>query len=266
MTDSRTAYRIKQSLCALALAFAAHAVHAAPIWQINPSGQGLAGASAVSMLEVGGVGFVQIQPTSQTDFTFVEHGAYRVALAGTQEITVTYEVSGSGLFANPFALHFNTGSINLYADPSFDFASAAGTYGADNGTPLARFSIFAGGVANTGMVSLSARLTPGSLLSGYLFDAAGNDLTNADNVLMQLGIFNQTTVPDDLLVAEIVCGLAGYGGAGCDGTPYANSPSAFTVRDGGTLSLSVVPEPGTAGLLLAGLGMIPLVARRRLAG
>lgn len=263
MTQGRTANRIKQGLWILALALTAPIAQAAPAWQINPSGLGVSGATAVSEVTVGGVGFVQRQPTSETDFTFTEHGAYRLALPGAQEITVVYSVAGNGLFANPFALHFNTGSINLYADPNFDFASATGTYGADNGTPLASFSIFAGGIASNGMVNLSARLDAGTLRSGYLFDAAGNDLANADNVLMQLGVFNQTTTPDALLLSEIVCGLAGYGGAGCNGSPYVASPFAFTVQDGGQMSLASVPEPATSVLLLAGLGVIPLAARRR---
>lgn len=263
MTQGRTANRIKQALCILALALTAPIAQAAPAWQINPSGLGVSGATAVSEVTVGGVGFVQRQPTSETDFTFIEHGAYRLALPGAQEITVVYSVAGNGLFANLSALHFNTGSINLYADPNFDFASAAGIYGADNGTPLASFSIFAGGIASNGMVNLSARLDAGTLRSGYLFDAAGNDLANADNVLMQLGVSNQTTTPDALLLSEIVCGLAGYGGAGCNGNPYADSPFAFTVQDGGQMWLANVPEPATSGLLLAGLGLIPLATRRR---
>lgn len=263
MPVSRPAPRIKPVFCMLALALFAHTAQAAPGWQINTSGQGLAGATAVSEVQVGGVGFVQILPSSQTDFSFIEQGAYRLAMPGTQEITVTYSVIGSGIFANPFALHFDSGSINLFADPNFDFATDAYTYGADNGTFLGSFSIFDGGVTNTGMVKLGARLDIGSLLSGYFFDADGKDLANTGNILMQLGVFNETTTPDALLVSEIVCGLAGYPGAGCDGTPYANSPFAFTVRDGGTMTLSRVPEPGTIGLLMAGLGLIPLLGRRR---
>lgn len=263
MSDSSAATRIKSALFTLATALFAHTAQAAPDWQINLSGQGIAGATAVSEVQVGGVGFVEILPSSPTDFTFVEHGAYRLAMPGAQEITVTYSVIGSGLFANPFALHFNSGSINLFADPGFDFATGAAHYGANNGSFLGSFSIFDGGVANTGMISLSARLDAGSLVSGYFFDAGGNDLANADNVLMQLGVFNETTAPDALLVSEIVCGLAGYAGPGCDGTPYANSPMAFTVRDGGAISLAAVPEPATSALLIAGLGLIPWAMRRR---
>lgn len=263
MPDSRFATRIKPIFCLLALAHFAHTAQAAPEWQINTSGLGLTGATAVSEVQVGGVGFIQLQPLSETKFSFIEHGAYRLAMPGTQEITVTYSVGGSGLFANPFALHFNSGSINLFADPNFDFATDASTYGADNGTFLGSFSIFDGGVTQTGMVKLSARLDMGSLLSGYFFDADGKDLANAGNVLMQLGVFNETTTPDALLVSEIVCGLSGYAGPGCDGTPYANSPMAFTVRDGGMVSLAAVPEPGTSALLVAGLGLIPFAMRRR---
>ena len=101
------------------------------------------------------------------------------------------------------------------------------------------------------------------MLAGYLFDANGQDLASADNVLMQLAIYNQPTLPDALLVSEIVCGMAGSTGPGCDGSAFANTPFAFVVSDGGSLALSSVPEPGSLGLLLAGLGMIPVVAKRR---
>ena len=274
MTNTRSANRLTHWLAAtaLALGLAPQAAQAAPAWQINTSGQGASGATAVSTVAVGGVGFVEIIPSASnpTGFTFVEHGAYQLlqssgsAPFGSQDLTVAYSVSGTGSFLNPLALHFTTGSISLYVDTLFDFGSSAGNFGADNGTLLGSFSVIDGGLAPTGLVSVQARLNKGSLLSGYLFDGNGNDLTSADNVLMQLGVFNQVTIPDPLLVSEIVCGLSGSTGDGCNGhSAFTNTPFAYTVRDGGGVALSTVPEPGSIGLLLAGLGLIPVAARRR---
>lgn len=242
---------------------------AAVSWQINPAGTGAADATTVSAIDVGGSGFVQILPNADGSFTFVEHGAYqalqsdRLTPFGSQDITVTYSVTGTGSFVDPLALRFTTGSIDLYADPTFDFGTAAGTYGADNGTHIARFDIFGGGATPTGMVSLSARLTAGSLARGYFFTAGGDDLADTARPILTLGIYNEPVlVPDSLLVSEIACSMAAYGGPGCNGTPYAYSPFAFAVHDGGFASITAVPEPATGALLLAGLGLLSFAVKR----
>lgn len=267
-------YRIARHLahltCALGLTLGIQSAHAATGWQINPEGLGVAGATAVSAADVGGVGFVQIVPSTTTpgDFTFFEHGAYQLLQTGStnpfgaRDITVSYEVTGVGNFTNPFALNFTSGSIKLFSDANFDFGSANSNYGADNGTAIGSFSVFGGGILNNGLITLQAQLDAGSLLSGYLFDANGNDMTNAAKVLLQLGVYNQTTTPDALLVSEIICGMSGYGGPGCDGTPFVNSPLAYAVRDGGSVSLTAVPEPASLALLGIALGAIPLARRR----
>lgn len=270
MYPENSAKGLIHHLSALALLFATPLAVAAPAWQINATGQGAGGATAVSSIDVGGVGFVQVLPAGpfSPDFTFIENGAYQLVQPdgspfGAKDITVTYAIGGSGSFINPLALSFTSGVIKLYVDSVFDFATAAGNYGADNGTLLGRFTVLSGGMNATGLVSLQARLDPGTLLAGYLFDAAGNDLSNAANVRLDLGIYNQTTAPTDLLVSEIVCGLANYGGADCLNAPFANSPLAYTVADGGRVSLSSVPEPASLGLLMAGLGLIPASRRLR---
>lgn len=264
-------FRCITALAAAAAMLMAQSAAAAPIWQVNPLGTGLSGAAALSVADVGGVGFVQIIPNGDASggFQFIEHGAYQLLQPGAgtafsgADLTVTYAVGGSGSFLNPFALRFTSGSISLYADTNRDFATDAAHYGADNGTLIARFNVFDGGIDATGLVSVKALVNAGSLLAGYLFSERGVDLAGVSGTSIELGIFNQTTDPDPLLVAEIVCGLAGYAGPGCDGAPgeFANSPLAFTVRDGGFASvIASVPEPGSIVLLLAGLVMLAGVA------
>jgi hypothetical protein len=270
VTVTRSMTPVTCWLCALALALSSQAAQAAPEWKINPDGTGAGSATTVSTIDVGGAGFVQILPDiGGPTFQFVEHGAYQVLKAdgsapfGTRDLTVTYSVSGTGNFLNPAELRFTSGAIDLYADPISDFASATSNYGADNGTHVARFSVFDGGVTPLGMVGVQASIVPGSLLAGYLFAADGSDLAARDNAMMELVIFNETVVPDALLVSEVVCGMAGYGGPGCDGTPFANSDFAYAVRDGGYVTVSSVPEPETIGMMLVGLGLISVVTRRR---
>lgn len=266
-----TSHLIGRWASALALAVLPQLALAAPAWHLNPAGTGPADALAVPGLEVAGAGFVRISldPANPAAFGFVEHGAYRAVTAagaspfGGHELTVTYMTSGVGNFLDPGALRFGAGTIELYLDSALDFATATGHYGADNGTALARFSIFDGAIDATGLVTVQARLVSGSLSAGYLFDASGGDLATRDDIVMTLGVYNQTVTPDPLMIDEIVCGLAGHTGAGCDGTPYFNTPLAFTVQDGGFVTLSTVPEPGALALVLAGLGLLAPLRRRR---
>jgi len=256
-----------------ATVFLAQGSAATPVWQLNPQGTGASGAVSLSQVDVGGAGFVQIIPstTDPTSYQFVENGAYQLLSPGTgtafsgNDLTVSYSVSGSGSFLNPLALQFTSGTISLYADANYDFASTAGNYGADNGTLIALFNIFAGGVdSSTGLVTVTAALETGSLLAGYFFSADGTDLATTTGTTIELSIYNQLTTPDSLIVSEIICGLAGYVGAGCDGTSstFSNSPLTFAVRDGGFASvIANVPEPGTILLVLAGLLVIACLTR-----
>lgn len=71
--------------------------------------------------------------------------------------------------------------------------------------------------------------------------------------------------PSATKVSELACKAAGFPGAGCNGNAYANTPFYNMVSDGGSVTLSTttpVPEPDSAALFLAGLGLLGLIARR----
>lgn len=260
--------QVKHGLSILAISVSAQSALAASDWQINPLGSGAGGAATVSTLDVGGVGFVQILPEAPTSalFSFIEHGAYQAFAPGGQlpfpdhEITVTYSVSGTGSFTDPAAMRMSAGQIDIYSDATHDFGTMATNYGADNGTRIASFKLDDGYVANSdGLVIVNATGVAGSFVQGYLFNAAGTDLATLANVRLQLGLFNQASAPDAAIMSGVVCGLAQ---ACANGLPTL-SPLAFTVQDRGSVNISAVPEPESTAMLLAGLGLIATVTRRR---
>ncbi|MDO9597177.1 MAG: flocculation-associated PEP-CTERM protein PepA [Azoarcus sp.] len=271
MLESLEQQRTAHWIGALALALLPQVALAAPVWQINTEGTGLSGASTVSSVDVTGVGFVQILPSTTVPyvFDFVEHGAYRavkpdgLAALGTHDLTLTYSVFGTGSFLDPAALRFTSGTIDIYADAALDFGTATANYGADNGTLIARLGISEGGVDAAGLVTVKASAIQGTLRPGYFFTADGSDLSTRNDVTMTLGVYNQTVTPDAMMISEVICSLAAYAGPGCNGEPYANTPLSFAVQDGGYAFMSTVAEPGSLSMLLAGLGLVATVRRRR---
>jgi hypothetical protein len=265
MNSKKFSDALKGGLGVLAIALSSHSAFAAGDWMLNPTGSGSASASSLSALNVGGVGYIQFIPDALNPalYTFIEHGAYqslnanRTGPFGASDLTVTYSATGSGSFIDPSALKITSGQVDLYSDANFDFATPAATYGADDGAHVGSFKISNGYVSGSdGTVTVLATGVTGSFAAGYLFDAQGADMSSAAGIQLVLTVLNQPSKPTPIVMSEIACGMAGV----CTYNPFL---PAMTAVDVGSVSISAVPEPESAAMLLAGLVLLAVVAHRR---
>ena len=279
---------LKKLTCAAAVAMSmASAAHAGPVlndWVFNPNGGGYeAGQEINEYLDVNGNAFIQITPTGGTSFSFREHAVFNIVQADGNgqlfpvnyaggNITATFEAYGTGNFSGAFS--FTGGTIRMYQNPTNgQYGSTDGVYGANLGNLIAEFNVLAGGgglvdasgsPTNNGQVTVMAKAMPGQLAEGYFFNADGDDLSLES--ILSFAFTNANTVgePQGNLVSEVACQYAGFTGAGCDGTSYANTPgSYFFVGNNGQFKLAEVPEPGS--LALFGIAMLGagVAARKR---
>jgi hypothetical protein len=271
------------SAVAMSLAGGANAATVLNDWVFNPIGTGFANGQSVNeYLDVNGNAFIQLNPTGGSSFSFTEHAVFNISQADSNgqffpvtfpggNITATVVANGSGNFSGAFT--FAGGTIRMYQNPTpGQYGTTEGFYGANLGNQIAEFTVLAGGGGlvdasgspiNNGQVTVLAQASVGGLDSGYFFRENGQDLSTES--VMAFAFTNANTVgePTDLLVDEVACQFSSFGGAGCDGTAYANTPSYFFVSNNGQLKLAEVPEPGS--LALFGIAMLGagVVARKR---
>lgn len=138
-----------------------------------------------------------------------------------------------------------TGPAN--ADGSYDITSAAGTLtSTDFSLPQGTFSLTPGNGASLttsdGQELYSNRYTPGAT------SFAGQGL-EVQGTSFELNLYNAVN--------------SGFGG--CTATDCASVPggSLYNPGDTGTVSIAAVPEPAMWSLMIIGLGMTGLAARRR---
>ena len=251
-------------------------------WKIDLDGAGgVAPVTVNEFVDIVGISYVKNTFTSPGTFNFTDSGAFispthdggvgYTGFAG-RELTATFNnLTGTGSFAG--GLNFTGGTLKVYSDTALDFATAAGsvganTYGANNGTLIGTFTLVSGGGAIDPVTAipngfLSLAFKADSLLTGYFFDSMGTDLSTLAGLTPPL-LFGFTTTnasyvanPSALAVGEIVGELAG-GTVG-----YTNvAPNDFVVSNNGQYRLSV-PEPGTVALMGLGLLAFGLSGARR---
>jgi hypothetical protein len=256
-------------------------------WGFNPTGTGYATAQTINeYLDVNGNAFINLQITGANTFNFVEHAVFNISQADSNgqifsdtfpgaRITATFTANGSGTFNGGFT--FAGGTIKMYARTGANlYATTNGIYGADLGEQIAEFDVLAGGggqvdangiPTNNGQISVFAKAsTPGGLDAGYFFRNGGADLAFEDILSFAFTNANTVGAPTALMVDEIACQFAGFGGNGCNANPYANVPGDyFFVSNNGQFKLANVPEPGSLalfGIALLGAGV---VSRKRAA-
>lgn len=272
---------IKQLVCAAALSTFASGAFAAPVmnnWVFNPTGTGYQSGQKINeYLDVNGNGFIQLNRTSTTTFSFTEHAVFNLTQADSNgklfpmnysggNITATLEAVGSGTFGGAFS--FTSGTIRMYQNPTGgQYGSTAGFYGANLGTQIAEFSVIVGGGGvvdangspiSNGQVSIFAEAKPGMLKSGYFFDARGTDLSNSSLLAFAFTNANTVSRPTANQIKEIACEFSEFKGNGCGRGTYRNvAGQHFFVGGNGQFKLAEVPEPASValfGVALAAIG------------
>jgi len=288
---------LKKLACAAAVAVsfagAANAEIVLNDWVFNPNGGGFeAGQQIGEYLDINGNSFIQLTPTGARSFSFVEHAVFNIVQADGNgrlfpvnyaggNITATFEGFGNGTLGTGStngSFSFSGGTIRMYQNPTNNqYGSTNGVYGANLGNLIAEFNVLAGGggqvdasgspIAN-GQVSVFAKAEAGDLAPGYFFRGNGDDLSMEDIMSFAFTNANPITNPGNTgtenLVSEVACQYAGFTGAGCNGSAYANAPGQyFFISNNGQFKLAEVPEPGS--LALFGIAMLGagVVSRKR---
>lgn len=257
-------------------------------WVFNPNGGGYeAGLDVREYLDVNGNAFIVLNPADEgPSFTFREYAVFNLVQADSKgvlfpvayeggNISAIFEGYGTGTLGGEFT--FSGGTIRMFQNPvDGQYSGTEGIYGADQGNLIATFNVLRGGgevdasgnPVGNGQVNVFAEAAAGDLAEGFFFRENGDDLSMEDILAFAFTNANAIAQPDATLVDEVACQFANFGGPGCNGAAYANSPGQyFFIGGSGQFKLNEtegeVPEPGS--LALFGIAMLGagFAARKR---
>jgi hypothetical protein len=141
-------------------------------------------------------------------------------------------------------------------------------FGVINGSQVETTYGYYDGVVSPPNVAFNEYGNPASITSpGETFDLGSADLTAALNLSTPLNIEVQGFAGSAMLydntytVDNTGPTLIDFNYEGVDSVTFTSSPSQQFAMDG--LTVTIVPEPGTWSILLAGVGLIGFAARRR---
>jgi hypothetical protein len=196
---------------------------------------------------------------------FTSKAAFDAAIAGmTAPQTVDFESSSAG---DTFASGTGTGGLTfVYAIAGPSTLQVSSTFGTTSGLNYLGLDNPDTAFYLGDSVTIAFNRTVHAV---GLYVIAGSDAQAGDITLSIAGGSVANSAIADTLVSDgqafylgLVDSAAGFTSATVSGTLIANAFLAFTVDDI-TSAVSVVPEPASWGLLLAGLATLPLAARRR---
>jgi hypothetical protein len=269
MIPQPSRFGMKQTLLALALLTAYASASALPVFTLNPAAAGLAGTSFTadniivsdfgSVKSTGATSFSESGYLSVQNFQQGQGSAFvPTGLNSTYGLYIQFSGTGTQSAANPLTQQ-TSGTFNTLNYTLFGYNGGPATFGFD--------------AANNATINIGGA-TPIALATGSLIAGSVGTMPASD------GNGGGSFVPSANASLTFHAGSSGFFASPTPFynialTSFTNTVSQVTPFDGGfrisqgggsinfSTSVSPIPEPETYALMLAGLGAVGWISRRR---